>query len=69
MKLLFDYYSLQHEFKDTNVKFGIGWYRHHTNHPWFGFSVQFYLYFWVFHITYVDNFKAYDERVNYRKHK
>jgi len=69
MKLLFDHNQMCDYFEDSNIKFGIGWYRHHKDHPWFGFSLEFYLLYWMFSVTFVSDFDAYDRKINYRKYR
>jgi hypothetical protein len=70
MKFWFDQCNLKAYMDgDSQVKLGIGWYRHHKNHKWFGFTIQFYLYFILLNFTYVDNYAEYDKKINYRKYK
>jgi len=70
MKILFDYCSLKHYTDgDTEVKFGIGWYKHHKSNKWWGFTIQFYFMPWLFNVTYVDNWKEYDKKINYWRHR
>lgn len=69
MRIWFEKCHLDSYFDDSNVKVGIGWYRHHKGHKWFGFSIHFYLYRWVVVFNYVDNYVEYDKKINYRKYK
>jgi hypothetical protein len=68
MKLWFGYCKL---YSDDwgDVKFGIGWYRHSKNHKWFGFTVALYLLYWRVQANFVDNYKEYDKRINYRMNR
>jgi hypothetical protein len=66
MKLWFDYCNLSgYMIDDSNVKFGIGWYRHSKDHKWFGLTIQFYMLYWLVNIHFVDNYAEYDKKVNY----
>jgi hypothetical protein len=67
MKLWFSCCNLKSYLTDDNVKFGLGWYRHHKDHKWFGFSVQFYLYFWLIDFHFVDNWQEYDKKINHKR--
>lgn len=67
MKIFFSYCSLPGYIEDSNVKFGIGWYKHYKGHKWWGFTIEFYCYFWLFQANYVSNWIEYDKRLNYYK--
>ncbi len=69
MKLLFDRCNLQSYFDDSNVRLGMGWYRHSKDHKWWGITVEFYLLYWMITATFVNDFDAYDRKINYRKYK
>ena len=69
MKIWFETCHLDGYFEDSSVKFGIGWYHHHKDHKWKGFTVQFYGFGRVLCMNCVDNYKEYDKRINYRKSK
>jgi hypothetical protein len=67
VKIWFDYCGLKgYMDDDSHVKLGIGWYGHSPDHKWRGFTIQFYLYRWLVNFTFVDNWKEYDKRINYR---
>ncbi len=67
MKLLFNYCDLR-GFMDgaADVKLGVGWYKHHKDHKWWGFTLEFYLLFCYVNFTYVSDYKAYKKRMSYR---
>ena len=65
MRILFDYFYPQY-MEDNHTKFGIGWYRHHREHKWFGLTVDFYLPFIGFNVTFVSDIVAYNKRMNFR---
>lgn len=67
MRLFFNYCHLN-SYSDSDVKFGIGWYRHFKGHKWFGFSITLYLLTRMITINYVSNYKEYDKRINHRKY-
>lgn len=69
MKIWFEHCRLDGYFEDCDVKFGIGWYRHHKDHKWFGFTIHFYLLHWVVVANYVNNWAEYDKKINYRKYR
>lgn len=70
MKIWFDYCNLSgYMMDDSNVKLGIGWYNHSSKHKWFGFTIQFYLLYWLIHVNFVDNYAEYDKKINYWKYR
>ena len=69
MKIWLSTCDLDCYFEDSNVKFGIGWFRHHKNHKWFGFTFHIYLLYWLVSINYVDNYKEYDKKIHYKRTK
>jgi hypothetical protein len=70
MKIFFSQCDLRsYMYGDSNVKLGIGWYRHHKDHKWFGLTVEFYLLFWMVNVNFVSNWKEYDKRINRRRGK
>lgn len=70
MKLWFEYCNLESYLSgDSGPKFGFGWYRHHKHHKWFGITFQVFIYFLLFQVNFVDNYKEYDKRINYRKYR
>lgn len=69
MKIWVESCSLKGYLTDGDVKFGIGWYRHSKNHKWFGFTVHFYLLYWLISVNFVNNYKEYDKRINSYTHK
>ena len=68
MKLWFDYCQI-FDNDDSNVKFGIGWYRHAKTHKWWGLTIELYLLRWKVLINYVSNYAEYDKKINYRHYK
>lgn len=70
------WFSWCHMFPDLeeggyNVKFGIDWYRHKSLvnkrfRGWRGFSIIFYLIKYQITFNIVDDYEAYEYRVNYR---
>lgn len=67
MKIWTDKCDLKSYFSgDSEVKFGIGWYRHSKDHKWWGLTIQFYMYFYLLQIHFVSNYTEYDKRMNYR---
>lgn len=66
MKLWFDYCLLDIFFDDSNVKFGIGWYKHHKKHKWKGLTIEFYLYKRIVFLNWVSNWAEYDNKINRR---
>lgn len=66
MRILFNYNALL-GFEDDwgDVKFGIGWFKHHPGHKWRGFDIIFYLYWYRVNFTFVNNWKEYDKKINY----
>lgn len=68
MKLWFDYCKL-YDLEDNNVKFGIGWYRHHKGHRWWGLTIELYGFGHKFLVHYVDNWAEYDKRINSYKYR
>lgn len=69
MKIFFDNCRLDGYFEDSDVKFGIGWYRHHKDNKWRGWTFQVYFWPWLVNINYVSNWVEYDKKINYRKYK
>ena len=69
MKLWFDWNCNDNTYSDSNVKLGIGWYRHHKDHKWWGLSVEIYLFSRYIAIHYVSDYDAYDRKINRRKYK
>lgn len=70
MKIWADKCSLQHYLSgDCDVKFGVGWYRHHKDHKWRGLTISFYCYYWLLNIHLVSNYKEYSKKVNCRRIK
>jgi len=69
MKLLFSQYPLNDYFDDSNVKLGIGWYRHSPLNKWWGFTIEFYLIWKYVSITFVSDYEAYDHKINYWKYR
>jgi hypothetical protein len=60
--------------EDTyHVKLGIDWFSHkHYNKkfkPWFGFTINFYIFSKLFAINFVDDYDAYDKKVHYWRYK
>lgn len=49
-----------------DVKFGLGWFRHHKNHKWFGFTIAFYCFNNRLSLTFVGNHEEYYKKINYR---
>lgn len=71
MKFLFDNCMLDDN--DYPVKLGIHWYRHKSQEnkklgfkKWKGFTVVFYLIWWQLHFTWVNDYKAYKYRMDFR---
>lgn len=69
MKLWFEQCPLEYLHEDSNVKFGIGWYRHHRRLKWWGVTVEFYVFKWMISANYVSNWQEYDKKINWRKYK
>lgn len=69
MRIFFNYCHLDGYIEDSNVKLGIGWYKHHKGHKYFGFTLEFYLFIWLFQFNYVDNWIEYDKKINRRFRK
>lgn len=76
MKILFDYCHLNLKDSDGilyndwgDVKFGIGWLRHSKRNKWFGFDLVLHFYPWRITITFVDNWKEYDKKINSWKYR
>jgi len=66
MKIWFDYCDLNSYFTDTDVKLGIGWYKHHPSNKWRGLTVHFYALNWMVSLNYVNDYKAYKKRMDFR---
>lgn len=66
MRAWFDCNILDFYFDDSNVKFGIGWFRHSKNHPYKGITIEFYLFKYLVHLTIVNNIVEYDNTMNRR---
>lgn len=58
MKIWFD---MCHSWEEA-PKVGIDWYKHHKNHSWKGFTLQFFFFKYVFEINYVNNYKKYKQK-------
>ena len=69
MKIWFDCCDLDYFFTDSNVKLGIGWYRHFKGHKWWGATIEIYLIRKIVFINFVSNWKEYDKRMNFRKNE
>jgi hypothetical protein len=68
MKLFFEYGHIYREV-DGDTKLGIGWYRHHKDHKWFGFTIIFYGLFRRVDVNFVSNYREYDKKINYWKYR
>jgi hypothetical protein len=70
MKIWFDYCLNFTTDSDTPVKLGINWYRHiNTSRKlksWFGFTVVMHLFKYTVSVNFVDDFKAYNAKINLR---
>ena len=66
MKIWFSHCRLS-DYTEENVKFGIGWYGHHRDYKWRGFSVHLYLLYFLVTVNIVDNYKEYDKRMNHKR--
>lgn len=73
MKLWFDYCGNFTLDGDTPVQLGLHWYKHKKSHSkfksWRGFTVQLHFFKWSFNVNFVDDFEAYDRRINYWKYR
>ncbi len=69
MKAWFSHCQLYGCCDDSNLKFGVGWYRHYKDYPWFGFTIEFYLYRWLVQFHFVDNWKEYNNHLNKRNER
>jgi hypothetical protein len=68
MKIWFEHCNQKYYLDDdSDVKFGIGWYRHSPLHKWRGISIHLYLYFVMISIHMVDNYDEYRKRMNYKR--
>jgi hypothetical protein len=69
MKALFSYCHLPSFVSDSHVnpKIGFGWYKHHKDNKWRGITVEFYLFKWIFFITFVDNYEEYNKKINRKR--
>lgn len=67
MKIWVEKCVLGYYLADCDVKFGIGWYRHHKDHKWKGLTISFYCCYWLLNIHFVSNYKEYVNRMNYRR--
>ena len=63
MKVWLSNCDLNSYLDDSNVKFGIGWYKHHRSHKWKGLTIEFYLYKWILMVNMVDNYAEYQKRI------
>ena len=68
MKILFDHCHNYPEDSD-DFKLGFGAFRHSKDHPWFGFTVNLYLFNHKFIVTYVSDNEKYQEVMNRRHPK
>lgn len=62
-------YCLNYSYdSDTAVDVGVHWYKHKNTHPkyksWFGFTVTFYLLKYLINFTFVNDYNAYDTKIN-----
>lgn len=69
MKLWFENCSSDYLHEDSNVKFGVGWYRHSKKHKWWGITVELYLFKHVVMVNYVSNWYEYDKKINFKINK
>lgn len=65
MRLLFDRCHLFPE-DSCDFKLGIGGFKHSKDHPWFGFDLTLYVIDRKYILTYVSNFKKYEEVIGKR---
>jgi len=70
MKFLFDN-CIHDDDHGYQIKLGINWYKHcpvvnRRFKGWKGLTITFYLIKWQFHFTVVDDYKAYQHRMNYK---
>lgn len=66
MRIFFNHNTLDSYHNDSCVKFGIGWYRHHKSHKWFGITIELYLLYWVVSGNFVSNYKEYRKRMDWK---
>lgn len=70
MKLWFSRCISDGWYTENEIKIGINWYKHVKPKPmfkpWFGFSIEFVFFKWIYLIHFVDDFKAHQEKTNYR---
>lgn len=74
MKIWFEHCINYTTTSDCPVKLGLDWYRHKkAKHKlfkyWNGFSITCHFFKWTITLNYVDDFEAYNARINYRRHK
>lgn len=68
MKAWFEF-TYSYLFKEENLYLGFGYYKHGEHHNWKGFTIQFFLFQWVFVFNYVNNYKEYDKRINWHRYR